>query len=123
MSSNAKHSDTQKPAEALGTYVGVELDASDPPLVQTPASSGNDCLGIVEEGAEAGAKSVSVVDHGPTRITCAEEMEQGEFFAINTDGHAVPATTGDVALGFMREDGVEDDDAECFVLRQPEALA
>jgi len=118
MSIKENFSLTHVAAESLDTYVGVELDGSNPPKVQTPDSAGNEPTGIVNESADADGDAVSVVVQGPTRLTAAGSINEGEWIALDTDGKGTTATSADYAVGRALEDASSGDHFEVLTVPQ-----
>lgn len=82
-------------------YLFVKRDAGNTVVV---AGAGEGAVGVLQYPAEAADRAVSVVTTGEPDVYAGEALTAGDEIAADANGKAVVAASGDVILGYARED-------------------
>jgi hypothetical protein len=82
-------------------YLFVKRDAGNTVVV---SGAGEAAVGVLLYPAEAADRAVSVVTTGEPDVYAGEALTAGDEIAADANGKAVVAVSGDVILGYARED-------------------
>ena len=89
---------------SAGQFKFVSLAADG--QVDTTAAAGGNAIGVLLNNPSAAGRAATVCVGGSVMITCGGAITAGDQIQANTDGTALLAATGDVVLGYARENGV-----------------
>ena len=95
----------------------IVAEAADGTGVNLPTVQGDIAAGILETEGDDG-ELVTVIEAGPAKVVLGATFARKDYpFMCNTSGQAIPWTTGNHAVGFVRQTGVSGDIVECFVAK------
>ena len=75
--------------------------------VDITASAGGNAIGVLLNNPAAAGRPATVCVTGSVMITCGGAITAGDQLQSDAAGDALLAATGDVVLGYAREDGVD----------------
>jgi hypothetical protein len=75
--------------------------------VDITSSAGGNAIGVLLNKPAAAGRAATVCVSGSVMITCGGTITAGDQIQSDASGDALLAATGDVVLGYAREDGVD----------------
>lgn len=75
--------------------------------VDITSSAGGNAIGVLLNKPSAAGRAATVCVSGSVMITCGGTITAGDQIQSDASGDALLAATGDVVLGYAREDGVD----------------
>jgi len=75
--------------------------------VDITAAAGGNAIGVLLNNPAAAGRAATVCVSGSVMITCGGAITAGDQIQSDASGDALLAATGDVVLGYAREDGVD----------------